>query len=39
MELLARTLGDLLFLALWQACDVLLAQTQQAQQATGHDSA
>ena len=36
MEILARTLGDLLFPALWEARDALLAQVQASQAASGH---
>ncbi len=36
MEILARTLGDLLFPALWEARDALLAQVQAEQAASGH---
>ena len=36
MEILARTLGDLLFPALWEARDALLAQVQADQAASGH---
>lgn len=35
MEMLARTLGDLLFPALWEARDDLLARVQQQQSASG----
>lgn len=35
MEILARTLGDLLFPALWEARDALLAQTQNQQGSPG----
>ena len=38
MEILARTLGDLLFPALWEARDALLAQVQAEQAASGHGS-
>jgi tryptophan 2,3-dioxygenase len=36
MEILARTLGDLLFPALWEARDALLAQVHADQAASGH---
>ena len=39
MELLARTLGDLLFPALWEARDALLAQVQEQQGAGGTSGA
>ncbi len=39
MELLARTLGDLLFPALWEARDALLAQVQQQQGTPGTSGA
>jgi len=38
MEMLARTLGDLLFPSLWEARDALLAQIQAQQAASGHGS-
>jgi tryptophan 2,3-dioxygenase len=38
MQMLERTLGDLLFLPLWQARDELLAQRQQLQGTSGHAS-
>ena len=39
MQMLERTLGDLLFLPLWQARDELLAQMQQSSDKSGHASA
>lgn len=38
MEMLVRTLGDLLFPPLWEARDALLAQVQAEQAASGHGS-
>lgn len=39
MQMLERTLGDLLFLPLWQVRDELLAQMQQSDSKSGHASA
>jgi tryptophan 2,3-dioxygenase len=39
MQMLERTLGDLLFLPLWQARDELLARMQQSNDKSGHGSA